>query len=797
MKNPRRNRLYDLSRINKNTRIPPISEIFASHAAPAIDDKLVIELIDAAYFSSSFSTTMDAASALSALTMNPNNIDDMKQSGSLGAVVEMLHQHSFQDKNTSSDHIVNLVNTLHIITQDKQSLRRLVYHPEGPQCVLRVCMNTSGKLQEITFHILEKLLLLEDGLQILLDNKILDCLIKILVEGFEDLDHLLLILKILNFLTKDTFQLSFLIENDITVALQYLIRTDFELWRKSNVSTFINSHSKGGSRSSFSSSTTTSASKLLKTKTNNKLKLLIGQGDIKDIRFYPLVIHFLFLLIDKLNKIEISASPHHPRRSSFSEISKAAALLTPNGKNKDSNISNSKRNFSTAAPPLTTANKFNSKLNIIKSQRLALINEDNVRLDLKNNKNSSSGSNNKGNSNNNDNGHDRRTASTSSSLALSSPLLRSRPKPIKTATGTILSPLQLSNTPSASTATSPSRSTFKEHSSSTILASTSPTEVHHHQQVQQERQHNGSYQDQEVRVGVRGDSKIISIATATATATVVSSAMTMTLGLDVRCVTNIMNAYGATELLINGLFESLVPSLEHRIEALECLSMLNFRVLRYKLCTEQTLRRICHMTLHVHESFFNGVDILIEAVNLTDEEPQLVHILVVECDAIAVFVKALKFAATWGGVPMRDRMFDSLSRLCTHPDFEARIRYFDGVSVLVHEIHRRKKLRKKQDRKEKALAQEKSEAKDGEEEVLEPEDYFSEVLLTSFRRDWAASRIQAVIRARRVRRLYGKNVVLLGYSVSGLADIQGKRISYAVAAIFDHQQSEKTGLHSI
>eukprot|EP00607_Mallomonas_marina_P007397 CAMPEP_0182421580 /NCGR_PEP_ID=MMETSP1167-20130531/6986_1 /TAXON_ID=2988 /ORGANISM="Mallomonas Sp, Strain CCMP3275" /LENGTH=168 /DNA_ID=CAMNT_0024598831 /DNA_START=694 /DNA_END=1197 /DNA_ORIENTATION=+ len=165
---------------------------------------------------------------------------------------------------------------------------------------------------------------------------------------------------------------------------------------------------------------------------------------------------------------------------------------------------------------------------------------------------------------------------------------------------------------------------------------------------------------------------------------------------------------------------------------------------------------------------------------MVDEKEELLGMLVLESDFLEVFLKALKFAAIWGG-PMRDLMFECLAKLCHHENFYEEIAALGGVPVLVHEIDRRKKLRR-QDRRTGASRtndDEKEKEKEGASDEI-----FTEKLLIDFRRDWAASRIQAIVRSKRVRKLVGRKLFVLGVEVNGLIELQGdQNISYDVAAM--------------
>merc|ERR1711968_3220 len=59
---------------------------------------------------------------------------------------------------------------------------------------------------------------------------------KVIDETFEDLDHLVQIVKITSLISAYPHQIEYLLRYDIMVALQYLVRTDFELLRRKDTS---------------------------------------------------------------------------------------------------------------------------------------------------------------------------------------------------------------------------------------------------------------------------------------------------------------------------------------------------------------------------------------------------------------------------------------------------------------------------------------------------------------------------------------------------------------------------------
>jgi hypothetical protein len=264
------------------------------------------------------------ASSLSSFLMNGNNISELRSSGCLGAILEILRRVDVE-QNPESEDVTNLVSSLHIISKGDQNVqRRLVNHPNGLSAILRLCKHTHGRLQEMSFDILEWLGRLEDdSQQKLLDRNIIKTLLKpvfmyrastlhsvrkraaqmirtlcmgapermriydfaeicvspggsrlidgdmevwllsstvnylnwftkinhdsiflekvfkllshlleeILSESFESIEHMLLILRCCTMVSRDTKHIRYMLDNGLGPALQYLVRTDFNLFR--------------------------------------------------------------------------------------------------------------------------------------------------------------------------------------------------------------------------------------------------------------------------------------------------------------------------------------------------------------------------------------------------------------------------------------------------------------------------------------------------------------------------------------------------------------------------------------
>ncbi len=318
-----RTRIERIDDRTENTRIPQIHDVYKR--TDTISESLAKDVIDKMFFSEYPSAKEDGVSALSSFLMNSGNINELKHTGSLGAVVELLRRVNF--KTTKPEYVSSLVNALYTLTvndneADKNMLEKLITNPHGVSVIVNLCIAMSGRLQEICLNIVVALSKLEQGINSLLNNNnigkvlssyellirnstflhvkhtatilinkfsaikpelfplnIFDTLIldalehrkvdgfmemqlltgflhhikwlnnrneklrdvfyyfkyltnELITETFENLDHMQLIVKAIVKESKDPKQLDYLIKHKLSIALQYLIRTDFMLFRK-------------------------------------------------------------------------------------------------------------------------------------------------------------------------------------------------------------------------------------------------------------------------------------------------------------------------------------------------------------------------------------------------------------------------------------------------------------------------------------------------------------------------------------------------------------------------------------
>jgi hypothetical protein len=187
------------------TTIPSLDALFSTYAKDG-NPKLTKELVEQVYFSSF--PEKDASAAFSTLSMNKHNIDGLRQSGSLGVVVEMLGRLNLDTiqappspssasacssltfstsipslssstfSSLSHDHITDLIRSVSILTEDDDTRHRLLHHPRALYDLLKLLKYSSGLNQEKIFSVIEKLCLsTSDGIKIFLDHDIYSTLL--------------------------------------------------------------------------------------------------------------------------------------------------------------------------------------------------------------------------------------------------------------------------------------------------------------------------------------------------------------------------------------------------------------------------------------------------------------------------------------------------------------------------------------------------------------------------------------------------------------------------------------------
>ena len=151
--NIKRERLQRLGDRTEATVLPTVEDIFAN--ADELEPEFVIDIVDKIYFSNFPGAKEGGAAALRGFLTNQANVDVLKSTGAVGAVIEMFHRMDIS-KNFKSAHGQNLLPTLHLLSiGDTKVQRRMLANTHTLPILLQLCRVTAGTTQVMAFEILD------------------------------------------------------------------------------------------------------------------------------------------------------------------------------------------------------------------------------------------------------------------------------------------------------------------------------------------------------------------------------------------------------------------------------------------------------------------------------------------------------------------------------------------------------------------------------------------------------------------------------------------------------------------
>jgi hypothetical protein len=168
-----KNRIATIQKRTLSTEMPPLHVLFSTFVKEG-NAKITKDLVDKVYFENF--PSKDASGALSALSMNVKNIEGLRQSGSLGVVIEMLRRLDFSVPQDET-HIADLVRSVSILTEDVEAQTRFLSNPSAISSILQLCIYTSGTVQEKIFRVVERMCKTEFGIRVFMNANIFDVLL--------------------------------------------------------------------------------------------------------------------------------------------------------------------------------------------------------------------------------------------------------------------------------------------------------------------------------------------------------------------------------------------------------------------------------------------------------------------------------------------------------------------------------------------------------------------------------------------------------------------------------------------
>jgi hypothetical protein len=153
--------------------MPPLDNLFSTFAKKG-NGRITKDVVENVYFSQF--PSKDASMTFSALSMNSRNITGMRESGSLGVVIEMLRRVDYEDCQETT-HVADLVRSISILTEDCITQERFMSNPHGVDSILKLCLNTTGKIQEKIFYVMDSMCRTINGMEIFLQHNVFEVLI--------------------------------------------------------------------------------------------------------------------------------------------------------------------------------------------------------------------------------------------------------------------------------------------------------------------------------------------------------------------------------------------------------------------------------------------------------------------------------------------------------------------------------------------------------------------------------------------------------------------------------------------
>ena len=199
---------------------------------------------------------------------------------------------------------------------------------------------------------------------------------------------------------------------------------------------------------------------------------------------------------------------------------------------------------------------------------------------------------------------------------------------------------------------------------------------------------------------------------------------------DLRMISSTMRAQGVTNLLLQSCKRTDEQQMVQ--EALFALSCFLFPCIHEDIYDPDNMRKICNLTRMKQDCFLSGLSIICDSINNPDiSDANLNQIL--ECNTIEILIGGLKMSG-WT-FNMKDNVFLAFANLSRDPNFyDKLVRIPLAMSILIYELN----LHKKSDRPSRR-----------KRIVEDIEDDGTDLLMIKLKPDWACTKIQSVVRARK------------------------------------------------
>jgi len=196
---------------------------------------------------------------------------------------------------------------------------------------------------------------------------------------------------------------------------------------------------------------------------------------------------------------------------------------------------------------------------------------------------------------------------------------------------------------------------------------------------------------------------------------------------DIALITRTVRAQGVVALFIQSLRRTEHQELIR--QSLLGLSYLHFPAIASDIYGPENISRICHLTKTKQECYFCGLALVCDSILYLDVSLENIN-EIIQCHAIEMLCKALHLSS-WMFF-MKDTVYRALSKLTQHPEFYSILVRINEVPIVCYEMTIRKRSDSRKNRRARLVAGE--------------DDDGTEALFFVLRQDWAATRIQSIVR---------------------------------------------------
>ena len=170
----KRARMQKLADRTLLTNLPTLEEVF-SNTEP-LEKDIALDIVDKIYFCRFPGAKNGGAAAIRSFLTNDQNAVILKESGTVGAIIESLYRTNIKEC-VIDEHMENLILSLSILAMgDINVQNRMLANAHTLPILLALCKVTKGEMHEIIFKLIDELSYRNGGMEALIELNVLKLL---------------------------------------------------------------------------------------------------------------------------------------------------------------------------------------------------------------------------------------------------------------------------------------------------------------------------------------------------------------------------------------------------------------------------------------------------------------------------------------------------------------------------------------------------------------------------------------------------------------------------------------------